>query len=82
MAFIKVIKEPQAEGLLKRLYSSLGGLEEDSVANILKIHSLCPDTLKAHLMLYRTIMFGESTLSRAEREMIATVVSSVNQCVY
>lgn len=82
MAFIKIIKEPESVGLLKKLYESLGGLVEGSVANILRVHSLKPKTMKAHLGLYRTIMFGESTLTRAERETIAVVTSTINQCVY
>ncbi|HIG76896.1 MAG TPA: peroxidase, partial [Candidatus Lambdaproteobacteria bacterium] len=27
-------------------------------------------------------MFGESPLSRSQREMLATVVSSANHCIY
>jgi uncharacterized peroxidase-related enzyme len=32
--------------------------------------------------LYISVMFGKSPLSRAQREMIAVVVSSANQCDY
>jgi hypothetical protein len=32
--------------------------------------------------LYRTIMFGGSGLSRAEREAIAVCVSAANDCHY
>lgn len=51
-------------------------------ANILASHSLNPDALRAHQRLYRTIMYGESPLSRAEREAIAVAVSATNDCHY
>jgi len=38
--------------------------------------------MRAHVGLYRTIMFGESPLSRSERETIAVVVSAANDCHY
>ena len=50
--------------------------------HILASHSLNPDALKAHLALYRTIMFGPSNLSRAEREAVAVAVSALNRCHY
>lgn len=52
------------------------------MANILASHSLNPAALEAHLGLYRTIMFGESPLSRVEREAIAVAVSAANDCHY
>ena len=51
-------------------------------ANILASHSLNPEALAAHVDLYRTIMFGDSPLTRTEREAIAVVVSAVNGCHY
>ncbi len=32
--------------------------------------------------LYKTLMYGKSPLRRTEREMIAVVVSAINQCHY
>jgi len=46
------------------------------------VHSLAPQTLTAHLELYKRLMFGPSDLSREEREMIAVAVSSANGCHY
>jgi alkylhydroperoxidase family enzyme len=51
-------------------------------ANILASHSLNPEALAAHVRLYRTIMFGDSPLTRVEREAIAVAVSSANDCHY
>lgn len=51
-------------------------------ANIVSSHSLNRAAMRAHVGLYRTIMFGESPLSRSERETIAVVVSAANDCHY
>lgn len=56
--------------------------ESAAMAHILASHSLNPAALEAHLGLYRTIMFGESPLSRTEREAIAVAVSAANDCHY
>jgi alkylhydroperoxidase family enzyme len=53
-----------------------------SLDNVLASHSLNPNALAAHLALYRTIMFGPSGLSRAEREAMAVCVSAANDCHY
>jgi alkylhydroperoxidase family enzyme len=75
---IEMIDEHEAEGKLKVLYDGYG----KKVANILKVQSLFPDSLEAHYSYYKTIMFKKSPLSRAYREMIATVVSAENECFY
>jgi|TARA_Y100000815_G_C13124198_1_gene418029 alkylhydroperoxidase family enzyme len=81
MAWIAEIDEREAEGSLKDQYSKLkepwGGID-----NILKIHSLNPESLAAHVQLYKTVMFGKSPIPRIDREMIALVASSINQCHY
>lgn len=77
-ARIKIIPPEQAEGKMAELYNKLG----QNMANILRVHSLNPDTLESHLKLYRSIMLASSPLSRIDREMIATVVSAVNSCHY
>ena len=54
----------------------------ESLDNVLACHSLNSKALQAHLVLYRTIMFGDSPLTRSEREALAVVVSAVNDCHY
>lgn len=78
MTWVRVIHEHEAEGALAELYSRMN----NRVANIIKSHSLNAEALKAHLELYRAIMFRPSGLSRAEREGVATVVSALNHCHY
>ena len=48
----------------------------------MKIHSLHPASLVDHQHLYKTLMYGASPLSRAQREMIGVVVSAINRCEY
>lgn len=80
MAWIRVIGEAEAEGPLKAIYEKTR--DAHGVDNILKIHSLHPESLDAHLAVYRNIMFGAGPLARAEREMVAVVVSAANGCHY
>jgi uncharacterized peroxidase-related enzyme len=81
MSWIKVIEPEEATGALKQEYDA--ALERAGrVFNILKVQSLNPQTLKASMQMYRATMFAPSALSRAEREMLATVVSWANHCFY
>jgi len=52
------------------------------VDNIMKIHSLNIPSLKAHNLIYGTLMRGRSDLSREQREIIAVVASVANHCKY
>lgn len=81
MAWIKTIPEEEAEGNLKRQYEA-AIKRAGRVYNIVKINSLKPDLMRTFMQIYLQLMFGPSGLSRAQREMIAVVVSKVNQCHY
>jgi len=81
MSWIRVIPEAEASGELKQLYDEM--IEPSgAVDNILKIHSLNPASLRTHYEFYKTLMRGSSGLNRAQREMIAIVVSATNSCHY
>jgi uncharacterized peroxidase-related enzyme len=78
---IRLIDEGEAEGPLEEEYDA--AVERaGKVFNILKAMSLNPRVLQASMQLYRAIMFGESGLSRRERELLATVTSSAQDCYY
>ncbi len=81
MAWIRTIEPTDASGELAESYSRIKDVT-GNVANILTVHSLNPAALQAHYDLYRSIMFGPSELSRAQRESIAVVVSVTNECHY
>ena len=81
MPNIKVIPYEEATGKLKDVYDGL--IEKrGKLAAVHTIQSLNPDSIIAHMELYMTIMFSQSPLSRAQREMIAVVVSTANSCEY
>jgi alkylhydroperoxidase family enzyme len=81
MPYIRLIEEAEADGLLAEEYDA--AVERaGKVFNILKAMSLRPAVLRASMTLYREIMFGESGLSRQERELLATVASAEQDCHY
>ena len=81
MPYIRLIDEAEAEGPLREEYDA--ALERaGKVFNILKAMSLRPAVLRASIELYKEIMFGESGLSRRERELLATVASAEQECHY
>jgi len=79
--YIRLIDEAEADGLLAEEYDA--AIERaGKVFNIVKAMSLRPAVLRASIALYREIMFGESGLSRSERELLATVSSAAQDCHY
>ena len=81
MAYIGIIEPGKAEGGLKAVYDQ-AERRAGRVYNILKIMSRSPQALRASMDFYLAIMRGKSHLSRAQREMLATVVSATNRCHY
>ena len=81
MTWIKTINETEASGPLAEAYRAVGA-RRGKVSDIMKVQSLNPKAMAAHLDLYMALMFGSSRLSREERELIAVVVSAANHCHY
>jgi alkylhydroperoxidase family enzyme len=50
--------------------------------NIVRIHGVHPAMMRRHLDLYVQVMRAPGPLTRAQREMIAVVVSKENGCHY
>ncbi len=63
MPFIKVIDETEAQGKLKEVYEDIISSRR-KLSNIMKIHSLNPDAMIKHMELYKSIMFGKSSIPR------------------
>jgi alkylhydroperoxidase family enzyme len=79
--YLHLIPEEEADGLLREEYDA--AVERaGKVFNILKAMSLNPRVLHASMELYKEIMFGESGLSRCDRELLATVTSAEQSCHY
>ncbi len=81
MVWIRTVREEDADGELKRIYERIRGTR-GRTSNIFVSQSLNPGALESHLDLYLRIMFGKGNLSRPQREMIAVVVSTANNCEY
>lgn len=80
IAWIAHVDPGEADGELAEAYERIG--VRDRVAAILGVQSLHPAAMEAHSRHYREIMFGDTPLSRTEREAIAVVVSTLNDCFY
>ncbi|HLB04069.1 MAG TPA: hypothetical protein VJK66_03545 [Gaiellaceae bacterium] len=81
MPHLRLIEVDEATGELKLEYDAAIG-RAGKVFNIVKAMSLSPSVLARSIELYREIMFGDSELSRTDRELLATVVSKANDCHY
>ena len=68
------------EGLKK--YFSVCREKLGLLPNVLAAYSNDPAQLEAFTNFYNILMLSESGLSKLEREMIAVVVSSANECFY
>ena len=81
MPWIEQIPVEKATGYLKQQFDA--AIERAGrVWNIVHIMSLNPRVLKVSIDFYSAIMFGKSPLTRVQREMLATVVSSELDCYY
>ena len=81
MPWIRQIPVHEATGALKRLFDEAIA-RAGRVWNIVRVMSPNPPVLESSMGLYRAIMFGPSPLSRAQREMLAVVVSAEIRCLY
>ncbi len=81
MSYIEIIPEPNATGPLAELYKRYSN-PDGAVDNVLRVHSLNPESLQAHCALYVQSCHRPSPVSRAEREMVGVTVSRLNGCTY
>ena len=81
MPHLDLIDPDDATGLVAEEYAA--AVERaGKIFNIVRSMSLSPESLRASMELDKAIMFGPSGLTRQERELLATVVSAVNECYY
>ena len=81
MPYIQQVSDEAAQGAVKceldRARQRAG-----RVWNIVRIMTPNPAALRTCMDFYSALMFGPSPLSRAQREMLAVVVSRANHCRY
>jgi alkylhydroperoxidase family enzyme len=81
-AWIEVIPEAEASDDLADLFDLVRDRENGRVDHIMSVHSLHPAGLRTHFEVYREVMSGTPTLRKVEREILALVVSRLNECHY
>lgn len=81
MTYIEIIAPADATGTLKKIYDAALG-RNDYVAGIVQIMSRDGRVCQASMQFYVDLMKGKNGLGAAQREMIAAVVSNINECYY
>jgi alkylhydroperoxidase family enzyme len=93
MAWIRTIPASKADEKLRKAMDEQKGLypieyatpvhpTEGGGAQIVESHSLIPDALFHAFATFGALMSPELPLDRRQHEMITTVVSVTNRCVY
>lgn len=81
MPYIKQISDEEATGSVKReldkAYKRAG-----RVWNIVRIMTPNAEAMRTSMSFYIALMYGDSPLTRAQREMLAVITSQVNHCRY
>ena len=81
MSFVQTVSYSEADGELKALYDQMLQ-RRGRISNVMSVNSLRPHIMRTLVAHSRSVMEGDSGLSPAERQMIATVVSALNRCQY
>ena len=82
MPFIATIAPDRADGLLRRVYDA-AIRRAGKVFAVVRVQSQQPRVLEASTELYVRVMHGrDEPLTRAQRELLATYVSMINDCEY
>ena len=93
MTWIRTVPLVEADGKLKRALEAQRALYPveyadpvhptgDGTSDIVASHSLIPDALYHAFATFGVLMAPELPLTRRQHEMISTIVSVTNRCVY
>ena len=84
MPFIRWVEDEEATGPLAEVYRQWKEANpgRDRIPEILKCFSARPDFLRQVIEFSYGLHFADGHLSRRTKEMIATLVSGLNQCPY
>ncbi len=81
MPYVRTIPYEDSQGELTKIYDKM--IETRGfISNVQAVSSLKPNIMQTLVAHVGSVMFGESGVSRAEREMVAAVVSATNKCQY
>ena len=84
MPFIRWIEEHKATGELAEYMQKwrAANPQRDKFPDIIHCFSARPDVMKQVMDISYTLHFSQGRLDRRTKEMIATLVSGLNQCPY
>lgn len=81
-AWIRMIPDEDADDHLKAVLN-LARTPHGTVDNVMRVHSLRPNTMKGHVVLYRACLHDPSnTVPMWFQEVISAYVSTLNDCPY
>tara|TARA_B100001996_G_scaffold379172_1_gene364493 strand:+ start:510 stop:1088 length:579 start_codon:yes stop_codon:yes gene_type:complete len=81
-AWIKMIKDSDSGPELKNLLDE-ARTPHGTVDNVMRVHSLRPNTMKGHMVLYRSCLHDSAnTIPQWFQETISSYVSILNNCQY
>ncbi len=81
-AWIKMIPESEASGVLREMYDN-AETPHGTVDNVMKVHSLRPHTMAGHVALYKSVLHHpDITLPLWFLEVVASYTSIKNRCEY
>lgn len=81
-AWIRMISDEDADEQLKAILD-LARTPHGTVDNVMRVHSLRPNTMKGHVILYRACLHDQiNTVPMWFQEVISSYVSTLNACPY
>jgi len=81
-AWIQMIGDDEADDALKQVLD-LARTPHGTVDNVMRVHSLRPNTMRGHVALYRAALHDDAnTIPMWLQETISSYVSTLNKCPY
>jgi len=81
-AWIDMVPDEAADGRLKELLDK-ARTPHGTVDTVMRVHSLRPETMNGHVVLYRSVLHSEdNTLPFWFLEVVASYTSVLNDCTY
>jgi len=81
-AWIKMVGDDEAGPGLREVLD-LARTPHGTVDNVMRVHSLRPNTMRGHVMLYRAALHDDAnTIPMWLQETISSYVSVINDCAY
>lgn len=81
-AWVRMISDEEADMELREVLD-LARTPHGTVDNVMRVHSLRPNTMRGHVVLYRACLHdAANTVPMWFQEVISSYVSTLNDCAY